>query len=89
VQTIQHAFRTEDIPTSFSHGVLVIAPKPENQGYSNIALLETIYKIISNIIHLRLMSTIKLHEAVNGFRENRGTGTATMNAKLLMQKAKQ
>jgi hypothetical protein len=88
VQIIQHAFRTGDIPTSFSHGVIVLIPKPKNQEYRGIALLNTIYKIISMIIHLRLTSTIKLHEAVHRFWEHRGTGTATMNIKLLMQKAK-
>jgi hypothetical protein len=40
------------------------------------------------IIHQRLLTTIKLHNSVNGFRTNCGTGTATMNVKLLMQKAK-
>jgi Reverse transcriptase (RNA-dependent DNA polymerase) len=66
----------------------VLIPKPENQGFRGIALLETIYKITSMIIHLRLTSAIKLHEAIHGFTTNRGTGLATMNVKLLMQKAR-
>jgi hypothetical protein len=40
----------------------VLIPKPENQGFRGIALLETIYRIISMIIHIRLTTTINLHD---------------------------
>jgi hypothetical protein len=88
VQLIQHTVTKGDIPVSFSYRVLVLIPKPENQGFRGITLLETIYIIISMIIHLRLLTTIRLHEAVHGFRTNRVAGTATMQVKLLMQKAR-
>jgi hypothetical protein len=39
------------------------------------------------IIHQRLTTTIKLLDAVYGFRAKRGKGTAIMNVKMLMQKA--
>jgi Reverse transcriptase (RNA-dependent DNA polymerase) len=84
---VQMTFREGDIPTSFTYGVLVLIPKPD-QSFRGIALLETIYKLISMIIHLQLLTTIKLHNAVHGFRTQRGTGTATINVKLLLQKAK-
>jgi hypothetical protein len=67
LQLIQLTFTEGDIPVSFSYGVLVLIPKPDNQGFRGIALLETIYKIISMIIHIRLTSSINLHEAVHGF----------------------
>ena len=37
------------------------------------------------ILHRRLTAEIKLHDALHGFRESRGTGTATLEAKLLQQ----
>ena len=37
------------------------------------------------ILHRRLTSGIKFHDALHGFREGRGTGTATLEAKLLQQ----
>ena len=39
------------------------------------------------ILHRRLTTGIKLHDVLHGFREGRGTGTATLEAKLLQQLA--
>ena len=37
------------------------------------------------ILHCRLTIGIKLHDALHRLREGRGTGTATLEAKLLQQ----
>ena len=37
------------------------------------------------ILHRRLTTGIQLHDVLHGFREGRGTGTATLEAKLLQQ----
>ena len=39
------------------------------------------------ILHCQLMEGIKLHDALHRFWEGRGTGTATLKAKLLQQLA--
>ena len=39
------------------------------------------------ILHCRLTTGLKLHDALHGFREGRGTGTATLEANLLQQLA--
>ena len=39
------------------------------------------------ILHCRLTAGIKQHDALHGFWEGRGTGTATLEAKLLQQLA--
>ena len=39
------------------------------------------------ILHYRLMAGIKIHDALHIFWEGRGTGTATLEAKLLQQLA--
>ena len=39
------------------------------------------------ILHCRLTAGINLHDALHGFREGRGTGTATLEDKLLQQLA--
>ena len=44
------------------------------------------WKILILILHRRL-AAIQLHEELHGFREGRGTGTATLEAKLLQQLA--
>ena len=47
------------------------------------------YKLISSIINQRLAKslTAKLHDGIHGFRPGRGTGTAIIETKLLMQLA--
>ena len=39
------------------------------------------------ILHCRLTTAITYHDALHSFREGRGTGTATLEAKLLQQLA--
>ena len=39
------------------------------------------------ILHRQLTTGLQLHDALHGFREGRGTGTATLEAKLLQQLA--
>jgi hypothetical protein len=57
--------------------------------YKRQALLKAVYKLISSIINRRLAKALndKFHDGVHGFRAGRGTGTAIIEAKLLMQLA--
>jgi hypothetical protein len=55
--------------------------------YRGIAILEVVYKLVAKIIERRLSSKIKFHDAVHGYRPGRGTGTAIIETKLLMQLA--
>jgi hypothetical protein len=73
-EIVKITFREGNIPIPFSYRVLVLIPK-QDQSFRGIALLETIYKLISMIIHQQLLSTIKLHNAVHSFRTKRGRGT--------------
>jgi hypothetical protein len=66
VSLITLAFTTGNIPSLSYNAILVLVPKPGNNGVWGIALLETIYKVMSMIIHPRLMSTINLHESIHG-----------------------
>ena len=52
-----------------------------------IGLLETIHKLVSQIINLRMSSTISFSEEVHGYRKKRGTYTAIGEVKLKMQMA--
>ena len=60
-------------------------PKGEGE-FREIGLVEVIWKLQTLILHRRLLA-IKLHDILHGFREGRGTGTATLEAKLLQQLA--
>jgi hypothetical protein len=47
--------------------------------------LEPLYKLVSKIINDRIQAGITFDDAIHGFCPGRGTGTAIMEAKLLMQ----
>ena len=45
------------------------------------------WKVVAAILNLRFTVSITYHDALRGFREGRGTGTATLEVKLLQQLA--
>ena len=49
--------------------------------------MEVIWKLITSIINARLKGSIEFHDSLHGFRAERGTGTATIEAKLIQQLA--
>ena len=48
-------------------------------------MVEVTWKVVAVILHRRLTAGIKFHDALHGFWEGCGTGTATLEAKLLQQ----
>ena len=46
-------------------------------------LAEATWKVVAVILHRRLTAAITFDDALHGFREGRGTGTANLEAKLL------
>ena len=85
IKIIQDCITEEKIPTAFSYGVLVIIPKDDKGGVRGIGLLETIHKLVSNIINLRIAKEVEFDEDVHGFRRKRGTHTAIGEKKIKMQ----
>lgn len=83
-KVIQHIFETGEIPEEMTWSILVLIPKTSG-GTRGIGLLETMWKAVSAIINSRLQESIPLHDALHGFRKCRGTGTASLDAKLQMQ----
>ena len=53
--------------------------------YRGIGLVEVMWKVVAAILNLRLTASITYHDFLQGFRAGRGTGTATLEAKLLQQ----
>ena len=45
------------------------------------------WKVVAAILHHRLVTAITYHEFLHGFRAGHGTGTATLEAKLVQQLA--
>ena len=65
---------------------MVLIPNREKE-YRGIGLMELMWKVVSENLNRRLTASITFHEFLHGFRAGRGTGTATLEAKLLQQLA--
>ena len=65
---------------------MVLSSK-EERDYRVIGLVEVMWKVVAEILNHRLTSTITFHNFFHGFRVGRGTGTATLEAKLLQHLA--
>ena len=65
---------------------MVLIPK-EKGDYRGIGLVEVMWKVVAVILNRRFTSSITFHDVLHGFRAGRGTGTATLEAKLLQQLA--
>ena len=55
------------------------------KDYRDIGLVEVMWKVVAEILNLRLTDSITYHDFFHGLRAGRGTGTATLEAKLLQQ----
>jgi exonuclease III len=86
VELVQHGFKTGDLPEAMAWSVMILLPKGDGD-YRGIGLVEVIWKLIAAIINERLKESIDFHDALHGFRAGRGTGTATIEAKLCQQLA--
>lgn len=89
VGLVQWCIATGEVPQSFKFGALVLIPKAEHGKYRGIALLESLYKLISGLINARVTSAVQFHDSVHGFRKGRSCSTAILEAKLEMQRARQ
>ena len=87
IKLIQEAFHSGPIPFQLSQSICVLIPKNEKGTFCGIGLLESIWKVITSIIHCRLVAGIILHDAHHGFQPCRGTGTVILETNLQMQLA--
>ena len=65
---------------------MVLIPNGMGGGWV-IGLVEVTWKLMVVILHRLLTMGLQLHDVLHEFREGRGTGTATLEAKLLQQLA--
>ena len=82
VDLVQTAFRDGDLAEKATWQAVVLIPKGK-KDYRGIGLVEVMWKVVAAIINRRLTASISYHDFLHGFRAGRGTGTATLDAKLL------
>ena len=88
VSLVQWCVETGEVPQAFKYGTLVLIPKAEQGKYRGIALLESVYKLISGLINNRVTTSVRYHDSIHGFRAGRSCSTAILEAKLEMQRAR-
>lgn len=76
VELVQLCLKEGEIPKAFSTGVLVMILKNDKGDVRGIGLLETIHKIISLLINIRMNNSIHFCKEVHGFRRKQGCFTA-------------
>ena len=86
MELIQTAFREGDLAEETTWQAVVLISKGK-KDYRDIGLVEVMWKLVAVILNRRFTSSITYHDALHGFRAGRGTGTATLEAKLLQQLA--
>ena len=52
-----------------------------------IGLVEVMWNVVAEILNIRITSSITFHDFLHGYMEGRGTGTVTLETKLLQQLA--
>jgi len=82
---VQATFVSGELPTLLHCNILVLIPKTEPGKVRGIGLLESLWKLITTIIHCRLMRGITFHPDMHRFLPKKGCSTACMEAKLQMQ----
>ena len=86
VDLFQTAFREVEIAEEATWQAVVLIPKGK-KDYQGIGLMEVMWKLVVDTLNLRFTASITYHDFLHGFREGRGTGTATLESKLLQQLA--
>ena len=83
---MQTAFREGELAEEATLQAVVLIPKGK-KDYWGIVLMEVMWKVVTAILNRRFTASITNHDFLHGFRAGRGTGTTTLEAKLLQQLA--
>ena len=67
VELIQGYIEFGNIPDVFYFGFLVLIPKNEKEEVRGVGLLESIHKIVSQIINLRIAEAVHFCEEIHEF----------------------
>ena len=84
LELIQAEFREGRFAEENTCQAVVLMPKGE-RDYRGIGLVDGMWKVVVAILNFRITASITYHNFLHGFRECRGTGTATLEVKLLHQ----
>ena len=84
VDLVQSEFREEKLAEEAMWQAVVLFPRGKTD-YRGIGLMKVMWKVVEVILNSWLTASITFHDFLHGFWESRGTGTATLKAKLIQQ----
>ena len=64
---------------------VVVLISKDKGDYHNIGLVGVVWKVVGVILNCCLAASITYHDFLHGLQAGRGTGNATLEAKLLQQ----
>ena len=82
VDLVQAAFEEGRLADENMWQVVVLTPKGK-RDYRDIGLMEVMCKVVEVILNRRFTDSITYHNLLHGFRAGHGTGTTTLDTKLL------
>ena len=82
IKLVSNIFALKTLPQRLTHSTLVLIPKGKGPECRGIGLVESLWKIVGKIMTHR-MGALDLQPSVHGFRPRKGTGTVTLEVKLL------
>ena len=84
VDLVQTSFREDELAEEATWQVVVLIPKGK-KDYRGVVFVEMMWKVVAEILNRRFTASITYYDFLLGFRAGCGTGTATLEAKLLQQ----
>ena len=81
---VHAAFQEGNLAEEATWQAVVLIPKGMKE-YQGIGLVEVMWKVVAEILNRRFTSSIAYHDFLHGLRAGSGTGTVTLEAKLLHQ----
>ena len=82
VDLVQSAFRERNLAEDAMWKVVFLVSNGK-KDYRGIDLVEVMWKLVAAILNFRLTASITFHSFLHDLQEGRGTGTSTLEAKLL------
>ena len=86
VDLVQAAFQEGKLVEEATWQAVVLIPKGK-KDYRGIGLVEVMWKVVAAILNRRFTASITYRDFLHGLQAGRGTGTVTLEAKLLQQLA--
>ena len=86
VRLIQWDFRYETLLKELKEETMIFLPKRKRE-YQGIGIVEVAWKVCAAVVNCWIKRSVETHYVLHGFSTGQGTGTATLEAKLIQKLA--